>query len=106
MTTPTSKILEELAEVTVGKTVISVTHRLALAMRADRIFVLDQGKIVETGSHDELVKQGGLYRKLFEDQNNMLIQSGLVPNGSTNGEREGHADGAPDSRETEALAPS
>ncbi|MGE3267371.1 MAG: ABC transporter ATP-binding protein [Chloroflexota bacterium] len=73
------EILEELAAATVGKTVISITHRLALAMRCDIIYVLDQGCIVESGTHDELLAKGGLYRRLFEDQNESLLQSGLVP---------------------------
>jgi ABC-type multidrug transport system fused ATPase/permease subunit len=74
------EVLEELATVTAGKTVISVTHRLALAMRCDVIYVLDKGRIVESGSHDELLAGHGLYRKLFEDQNESLLKSGLVPN--------------------------
>ena len=70
------EILEELAAATQGKTVISITHRLALAMRSDVIYVLDQGKIVESGTHDELLEHHGLYRKLFEDQNQALLQNG------------------------------
>ena len=73
------EVLEELATVTVGKTVISITHRLALAMRSDVIYVLDKGRIVESGSHDSLLEHHGLYRKLFEDQNEALLQSGLIP---------------------------
>ena len=73
------EILEELAAVTAGKTVISITHRLALAMRSDVIYVLDQGRIVDSGTHDELLEHRGLYRKLFEDQNEALLNSGLVP---------------------------
>jgi subfamily B ATP-binding cassette protein MsbA len=72
-------ILEELAAVTAGKTVISITHRLALAMRSDVIYVLDEGRIVESGTHDSLLENHGLYRKLFEDQNEALLQNGLVP---------------------------
>jgi subfamily B ATP-binding cassette protein MsbA len=73
------EILDELATVTAGKTVISITHRLALAMRCDVIYVLDQGRIVESGTHEELLAKRGLYRKLFEDQNEALLESGLVP---------------------------
>ncbi|MCC6178768.1 MAG: ABC transporter ATP-binding protein [Chloroflexi bacterium] len=73
------EILEELAGVTKGKTVISITHRLALAMRCDVIYVLDAGRIVEHGTHQELLASDGLYRKLFEDQNESLLQSGLFP---------------------------
>ena len=48
-------------------------------MRCDVIYVLDKGRIVESGTHDELLAKHGLYRKLFEDQNEALLESGLVP---------------------------
>jgi len=67
------EILEELDEVTRDKTVISITHRLALAMRADRIYVVDRGEIAESGTHAELMVNGGVYRKLFDDQNQIII---------------------------------
>ena len=91
------EILEALADVTAGKTVISITHRLALAMRSDVIYVLDRGKIVQQGTHDELLAQPGLYRKLFEDQNEALLQSGLVPTVRMggNGDEGPRADGPP-----------
>ncbi len=69
------EVLEELAEVTQGKTTIIVTHRLALAMRADMIYVLDNGRIVEHGTHAELIAHSGLYKRLFEDQNQFLLKS-------------------------------
>ncbi|MFN8526286.1 MAG: ABC transporter ATP-binding protein [Chloroflexota bacterium] len=70
-----SEILDELAEATRGKTTISITHRFALAMRADVIYVLEAGRIVEHGSHDELLALNGLYKKLFEDQNQLLLDA-------------------------------
>ena len=69
-----SQILAELDEVTVGKTVISITHRLGLAIKSDTICVLQDGRIVQQGSHEELIGQPGLYRKLFEDQNRDLLE--------------------------------
>ena len=88
-------ILEELSAVTAGKTVISITHRLALAMRSDVIYVLDEGRIVESGTHETLLAGHGLYRKLFEDQNESLLQSGLVPTARMGGNGGNGGNGAP-----------
>jgi ATP-binding cassette subfamily B protein len=51
-----------------GRTVITISHRLSAIRHADRIFVMDQGHIVESGPHDELVRGGGLYAKMFHAQ--------------------------------------
>ena len=57
--------LEELME---GRTTICIAHRLSTIQRADQIVVLDAGRIVETGTHTELLQKGGIYRKLYELQ--------------------------------------
>ncbi len=49
-----------------GRTAILIAHRLSTAMRADRIGVIEAGRLVEIGSHDELIARGGSYAALFE----------------------------------------
>ena len=51
-----------------GRGCIFISHRLASAKMADIIFVLDGGRIIEKGSHDELIKNGGLYSKMYKEQ--------------------------------------
>ncbi len=54
-----------LAAVAVGRTVVTIAHRLSTAERADRVVVMEQGRAVEVASHDELVEQGERYAKLW-----------------------------------------
>ena len=54
-----------------GSTVIIISHRITTLMNADNIIVLDDGKIVEQGTHDELVAKGGIYKKIFDIQMNL-----------------------------------
>jgi ATP-binding cassette, subfamily B, bacterial len=56
---------EALAAVAEGRTVIIIAHRLSTAERADRVVVMDRGRVVETASHDELVAQGERYARLW-----------------------------------------
>jgi subfamily B ATP-binding cassette protein MsbA len=57
-----------LANLMAGRTVIVIAHRLSTIRRADKIIVLDQGRICETGRHEQLVSAGGIYQRLYELQ--------------------------------------
>lgn len=57
-----------LANLISGRTVIVIAHRLSTIRRADRIIVLEHGKVVETGTHETLLQQGGVYQRLHELQ--------------------------------------
>ena len=56
---------DALREALRGRTSIVIAHRLSTVMEADQILVLDQGRIIERGKHDELISRGGLYSELF-----------------------------------------
>lgn len=63
-----SAIQESLNSLMQGKTVIAIAHRLSTIAQMDRLVVLDRGKIVEMGRHDELLKQNGIYAHLWQRQ--------------------------------------
>ena len=65
-----------LMELTHDRTVVMVTHRLASARNFDKILVLDQGSIVEQGTHEDLLLRGGHYHKLLQKQSGFSFTSG------------------------------
>ena len=68
--TESEKLVQDaLTKVLKGRTSVVIAHRLSTIMNADRIFVIDEGRIVEQGKHDELLAKGGVYAKLVELQN-------------------------------------
>ncbi|MBT5872060.1 MAG: ABC transporter ATP-binding protein [Candidatus Latescibacteria bacterium] len=62
------RVFEKFHELTKGRTAVLVSHRLSTVRMVDRVYVMDQGSICESGSHEELMAQGGLYKQLFETQ--------------------------------------
>lgn len=60
--------MEAMDRLQAGRTVIVIAHRLSTVRRADVIFVMEEGRIVERGTHDELLALGGRYRSLYEVQ--------------------------------------
>jgi len=61
-------VFDALANLMTGRTSIVIAHRLATVLRADVIFVIDNGEVIEQGTHAELLERGGLYARLYELQ--------------------------------------
>ena len=63
-----AKILKRMADYLAGRTVFIVSHRVSTVKNADKIIVLDDGKIIEAGNHDQLLARGGYYSELCDKQ--------------------------------------
>ena len=94
-------IQEQLLGLMEGKTVIAIAHRLSTIARMDRLIVLEQGRIVEAGSHEELLRMGGHYAKLWRHQSGGFLPLEIAP---TETETELPDDSPPDETHVEPLA--
>jgi subfamily B ATP-binding cassette protein HlyB/CyaB len=65
-------IQENMRRISAGRTVLIIAHRLSAVRRADRIITIERGRVVEEGTHDELMRQGGRYAQLA------LMQAGIA----------------------------
>jgi ATP-binding cassette subfamily B multidrug efflux pump len=72
-------IQEQLLDLMEGKTVIAIAHRLSTIARMDRLVVLSEGTVIETGTHDELLRLGGHYAKLWAHQSGGFLVDDAFP---------------------------
>ena len=68
-----SKVYQKFEEISRGKTTIFISHRLGSTKLAETIFVLDDGKLAQSGSFEQLIKQGGIYSEMYESQRGWYI---------------------------------
>jgi ATP-binding cassette subfamily B protein len=66
------EIFSRFRDIVKGRTAILISHRFTNVSLADRIIVLDKGAVAETGTHEELMKSGGIYFKMFTRQSSMF----------------------------------
>lgn len=62
------ELFENMKRICEGRTVIFISHRLSSAISADVIFMMEHGRIIEEGDHEELLAKGGRYAEMFEKQ--------------------------------------
>jgi subfamily B ATP-binding cassette protein MsbA len=80
--TESERLIEDAMErLLVGRTTLIIAHRLSTVRRADRLVVLDRGRVVEEGTHDALLARGGLYARLYQRQFRDETEPAPVPPG-------------------------
>ena len=77
------KIRLSLREHTAGKTVILISHRISALMQADQILVLENGRLAQLGAHEELLREEGLYRRVYQMQSDAMLLKGAEEGGDT-----------------------
>ena len=82
-----AKIREELKKHVKDSTVIIISHRITTLMSCDNIIVLDDGKVIESGSHESLIKTNGLYKKVYDMQSSVENELIDTLNEDTGGEK-------------------
>jgi len=70
-----SKVFANIMNMRKGKTNIIIAHRLSTITKADKIYVMEKGKIIESGTHSDLLNQKALYYKLYQKQEETLNYS-------------------------------
>lgn len=71
-----ARLVDDLFATMSGSTIVMIAHRLVSVMRCDRIFVLENGQIVEEGAHEDLVQRAGVYAEMW------AMQQGGAPSGA------------------------
>jgi len=71
-------IQEQLYNLMAGKTVIAIAHRLSTIAAMDRLVIMDKGRIVEEGTHNTLLKHGGLYADLWDRQSGGFLAESVA----------------------------
>jgi len=69
-----AKLFETIKNITEKRTIIWISHRLSSTIAADKVFYMENGQIIEQGSHDELIRLGGRYAELFRLQASQYLE--------------------------------
>lgn len=69
-------ILDTLYEMMQGRSLIAIAHRLSTIAQMDRIVVMDEGRIIEDGTHEDLLAKGGLYAQIWSRQSGGFLDTG------------------------------
>lgn len=71
-------LMEAIDALTKEKTILMIAHRLKTVRNADKIFVVDKGKIVQTGTHDQLMQKEGIYKNFIGQKTGSKLETGIM----------------------------